>query len=308
MDAGVHAGLTELQAGAKPAVRKTITRLMAIVPKPAFVPLRAFFFERFRLFAGDREILPDQWKSRKAMTLFKYLLAMQARGYVEKEVLMELLWQEEDPRKSSQRFHVALAAIRKTLEPEILKGIRSAYIKRSGQAYRIELMEKGQVDADRFSRAVQAGNAAEDTETAMRRYSQAQALYKGDFLEEDVYEQWCSRERTAYKTAFLSVLKKMMEFHVSKKDYSRAITAANTYLEMDPYAEEMIRRLMRYYSASGNSAMVSRVYQKFTRTIQAEFNCRLSPKTRELFHKLSRPQPEVWDTQMLESFKISGSL
>ena len=60
------------------------------------------------------------------------------KGYLDKEILMELLWPEEDPKKSAQRFHVALAALRKTLEPAIKKGVRSSYIKRSGTGYRID--------------------------------------------------------------------------------------------------------------------------------------------------------------------------
>ncbi len=41
---------------------------------------------------------------------------------------MELLWSEEDPVKTAKRFHVALASLRKALEPGLLKGIPSSYL------------------------------------------------------------------------------------------------------------------------------------------------------------------------------------
>jgi|GEM_PF-869017 len=292
----------------KKEIKKSASRLMAMIPMPCPPAVTASFFGRFRLFVGDRQIPTDQWKSRKALTLFKYLLAMGSRGYIEKEILMELLWPEEDPRKSSQRFHVALAAVRKTLEPDIFQGMRSAYVKRSGQAYRIEITPKGRVDVDCFTREIRAGDAAATPEKAMDHYSIALTLYKGEFLKEDVYEQWCIRERAHYRDAFLSVLKKTMAFHASRNAHASAISAANNYLAIDPYAEGVVRRLMEYHSMEGNSPMVSRVFQDFSRAVHREFNCGVSEKTRDLFHKLSSPRSEVWDTRMLESFRISGSL
>ncbi len=60
--------------------------------------------------------------------IFKYLVFNRFGGFLKKEVLMELLWPEEDPVKTAKRFHMALASLRKALEPGILKGIPSSYL------------------------------------------------------------------------------------------------------------------------------------------------------------------------------------
>lgn len=78
-----------------------------------------------------------------------------------------------------------MAALRKTLEPCLSKGVRSSYILRSGQSYRIDIKENGSVDIESFVRQVALGRKAKDSETAMGHYQKAVILYQGDFLEED---------------------------------------------------------------------------------------------------------------------------
>ncbi|MCP4721856.1 MAG: hypothetical protein GY860_20540, partial [Desulfobacteraceae bacterium] len=211
MGAGAESQVLEFQHHGKKNLQRAAAEIMTLIPRQPPPPIRVHFFEQFRLFVGDQEVAADKWKSKKARTLFKYLLAMRHKGYLDKEILMELLWPEEDPKKSAQRFHVAMAALRKTLEPSLAKGIRSSYILRSGQAYRIEIGEKGRVDIEIFSRSVELGRHAKDPETAMGHYKKAATLYQGDFLEEDPFEDWCTNERDRYKREYLIVLKKIIE-------------------------------------------------------------------------------------------------
>ena len=260
--------------------------ILSFIPKLQPPPIQACFFEQFKLFVGDQEVAADKWKSKKARTLFKYLVAMRHKGYLDKEILMELLWPDEDPQKSGQRFHVAMAALRKTLEPDIQKGIRSSYIRRSGQSYRIDIGEKGQVDVETFSWASDQGRQTRDRELSIRHYEKVAALYRGDFLEEDPFEPWCENERERYKQFYLTALKKIIEYHEFQKDYSGCIRVANIYLQKDKYAETIIRKLMNYYSLTGNRPMISHIYEKFTQTIQVELDCGVSDETKRLYAQL----------------------
>ncbi len=307
---GPEAGteLAKLPGRKKSAEQRAMTELLKQIPKPSPPAIAATFFERFRLFVGNREVRADQWKSQKAKNLFKYLLAMRYKGYIEKEILMELIWPDEDPKLSNQRFHVAMASIRKTLEPNILKGIRSAYIRRSGQAYRVRIGEKGHVDIEAFSREIQTGEAAEEPKAAMTHYKKALSIAQGDFLEEDVYEEWCAKERSRYKQLCLNALKKIIQYRENQKDYSGCIAAATSYIESDPYAEGMVRKLMKYYAWIGNRPMISKIYRQFHSLIKTELGCGVSEETRVLHEKLSHSHNDEWNTATLQTFKIHGSL
>lgn len=81
-------------------------------------------------------------------------------------------------------------------------------------------------------------------------------------------------------------LKKVIEYHENKKNYSDCIVAANTYLQNDRYAETIIWRLMKYYALTGNRPMITHIYEKFEQIIQIELNCGVSNKTKQLYTQL----------------------
>jgi DNA-binding SARP family transcriptional activator len=61
---------------------------------------------------------------------------------------------------------------------------------------------------------------------------------------------------------------------------------ATVYLEQDPYAEGVMRKLMAYHAQTGNNLMVSRLYKNFQKAIKVELDCGVSDKTRDLYRRL----------------------
>lgn len=57
------------------------------------------------------------WQSRKARDLLKVLMCRRGRP-IHREQLMELLWPDEDPKRTSNRLSVALSTVRAVLDPE----------------------------------------------------------------------------------------------------------------------------------------------------------------------------------------------
>lgn len=279
--------LKSLKQVNRKAVRRAAGRILEHMPDQPPPGITAYFFGSFRLFIGNEQIPEKRWKSKKARTLFKYLLCKRGKGFLDKEILMELLWPEEDPRLSAQRFHVALAALRKTLEPRLPKGVRSSYIQRSGSAYRIDIGEAGEVDLDLFLGEIREADAAESEDAAMGHYKKAESIYQGDFLEEDPYEDWCREERERYQQAYLLTLRKIIAFHEARKEYDSCIRFATRYLRCDRYAETVIRSLMTYYDLTGNKPMVRQSYERFKGRVQRELNCGLSDETEILYAELA---------------------
>ncbi|THB72930.1 MAG: hypothetical protein D3926_24705 [Desulfobacteraceae bacterium] len=278
--------LTRLKDGEHPAIQKTVARILKMIPQTPAPPITASFFGQFKLFVGDREVPASNWRSKKARDLFKYLLCMRHKGYLDKEILMELLWPDGDPKKSAQRFHVALASLRKTLEPDIIKGTRSSYIIRSGTAYRIDIGKGGRVDIDEFRNAFDTAAKEPGEAERVEWYKKAEAVYKGTFLLEDPYLDWCAEEREKYQQLYLTALKKLIEFHDAHREYTACITYANKYLKTDKYSETIIRQLMAYYVKSGNKAMAIQTYDRFKTVIRNDLDCSVSQETQLLYTQL----------------------
>ena len=255
-------------------------------PKSQAPCLKVYLFGKFRVFQGDQEVPDKRWKSKKAQMIFKYLLFMRCRGYLKKEVLMELLWPEDDPVRTAKRFHVALASLRKTLEPEIARGTPSAYISRSGDGYSIDIGDTGTLDIEEFNAELKLAGAENNPEISIGHYLRAILMYQGDFLEEDLYIPWCDEERERFKEEYLSVLAKIIQFYEHLKDYPTCIDYAGKYLKADKYAENIYQQLMHYYAFIGNKAMMIRMFDRCKENMTNELDVPLSRETEAIYQKL----------------------
>ncbi len=257
------------------------------IPNLKTLSLKVYFFGKFKVLQGDKEVPDKRWKSKKAQMIFKYLLYHRPKGYLKKDVLMELLWPEDDPVKTAKRFHVALASMRKTLEPEIIRGTPSAYISRSGDAYCIDIGNEGYVDIDNFKKELKFAKEKKDSEELIDHLLKAETIYQGDFLEEDLYVQWCDEERERFKEEYLQLLEEIIKYYHVKKNYKKCIHYANKYLKTDKYAEDIYQLLMIYYSRTGNNAMVNKIFKKCKDHIIKGLDCPVSKETEKLYHELT---------------------
>jgi len=248
--------------------------------------LKVHFFGRLRVFQGGVEIPDSRWKSKKAQMIFKYLIYSRPKGYLKKDVLMELLWPEEDPKKTVKRLHVALASLRKTLEPEISRRTPSAYIIRSGDGYRIDIGDDGWIDIENFKAELKLAGEHQNSEMSIVHYLNAVSIYQGDFLEEDLYISWCDEERDRFRGEYLQLLEGIIEYYHFEKDYKKCIGYVKKYLQVDKFAEDVYQLLMTYYSKIGNKSAVVRTFKKCKESITKGLDCPLSKETETLYQNL----------------------
>jgi LuxR family maltose regulon positive regulatory protein len=255
-------------------------------PPPA---LRVQLLGEFKLFRGDAEIPAAKWKSKNAQMLFKFLVYKRTHGYLTKDILMELLWPEEDPQKTANRLRVALTSLRKTLEPEIARGTPSSYLLRQGDSYKLSMGDRGRVDVDEFRIDLKLAGEEKDTERSISHCLHAETIYQGDFLEEDLHVPWCAEERERLKEEYLALLVRIMEHYENRGDYQRCIDCAGKYLKKDKFAENIYQQLMKYYSLVGNKGMVARTFERCKENIVRELDSPLSEETKALYQELISP-------------------
>lgn len=278
--------LVRLQEGKNDETKKAASEILQKLRNAPPPGLRVYCLGKFRAFRGDEEIPTERWKSKNAKTLFKFLLYKRTRGYVTRDILMELLWPEKDPKKTAKRLHVALTSLRKTLEPEIVRGTPSSYLLREGGAYTLYLGHDGWADVDEFMHELKLAKKENDPERSILHHLNAEALYHGDFLEEDIYSEWCADERERLRDEYMDLLEKIMKYFETKGDYLRCIEYSKKYLRVDKSAENIYQHLMRYYSLMDNRAMVSKTFERCKENILKELDSPLSKETEELYQKL----------------------
>jgi len=268
-------------------IRKAADQLLSAIPKLPSPGLKITCFGKFMLFRGEEKIIEKEWRYKKAKMLFKYLLSTRNRGFQPKEVLMELLWPEEEADKASNRLRVVMTSLRKTLEPELERGMASAYILSQGDSYMLDLGMKGSADIDEFSSELKlADKNSKDPEVVIRHFIKAEALYMGEFLEEDLYEEWCAEERNHFRGKYLNLLTRIISFYQDKNKYETCIEYANKYLKYDKYAENIYQVLMKCYASMDNIAMVLKTYENCRRNIVDDLSFPLKKETESLYETL----------------------
>ncbi len=150
--------------------------------------LRIILLGCFRVYVGTREIDQESWRRRKAQSLVK-LLALAPGHRLHKEQLIDFLWPELDLTAADNNLRQVLFLTRKLFDQAGLPGLNVLRLSESW----IELYPEGilQVDVELFERAGADARRMKTTES----YRAALALYPGDLLPDDRYEEWASTRR-----------------------------------------------------------------------------------------------------------------
>ncbi len=248
--------------------------------------LKITLLGKFNLTIGKQKIPLSRWKSSKALMIFKYLAANRHQGFIPRDVLIELLWPGEDIQKTGSRFNMAMSALRKTLEPQLSPKSASAYIQRKKDQYRLYQGERILIDAEDFSDAVISVNAQKNN--PQKRFETcllAQSFYRGAFLEEDRYEEWCLGKREWFTSEYLKILRKIVAFYEGDNNIENALLFTRKILDADPFDENAFKLLMTFYAGSGCLSKTKKTYMDY-KTMAEQMDCPVRSDITDLYYKL----------------------
>jgi two-component SAPR family response regulator len=155
--------------------------------------LRVSTLGRFALTMAGEGVAIDRWARKQSIMLLKFLVTQAGRP-VHRERILDCLWPTTDTRRGWDRLKVTISYLRQQLRG---LGLEDDALKTVGKAYLLR-RDAIRVDADVFENLIAEGHALQsrnrDVE-ALRRFCQADNLYRGDYLEEETFADWCAEER-----------------------------------------------------------------------------------------------------------------
>ena len=187
----------------------------------------------FRVHKGGRSL--GSWRSNRAKGVLKLLIVHQGRQ-VPKDLLIEAFWPGYPVRAASNSLRVAIHELRQRLDLLHDGPSPPKYVLSQGKNYFINMEAAIWVDVDEFEALWRAGRSLERSgrlDEAVDTYRRAEALYTGDFLEEDPYEDWASLRREALLDVYLSILSKVVAHHMKAGDYETCIEYSQKLLAKD---------------------------------------------------------------------------
>jgi DNA-binding SARP family transcriptional activator/CRP-like cAMP-binding protein len=241
----------------------------------------------FQVFRDEKPVEESEWEAVQPRLLLKAIIAHRSRG-VPKDVLIEALWPEKSSVSGERNFKVILHRLRRTLEPQMDKGLGSSYIHLKGNLVHLD---EGlcHVDLDAFLSCSRHGEKKDqegDVNSAVTLYRQAIELYAGDFLPEDLYVPWVEAKREELRQHHLSLLFRTAELLEIRGNLKSAADCYRKTIQIDPTWEAAYQRLMLNYSTRGMRNAALKTYQDCLKALREELETEPDTLTVSLHRKL----------------------
>jgi DNA-binding SARP family transcriptional activator len=260
------------------------TRQSPVDPVPVAMPdLNVYCLGNFRVYYHDQLI--QDWSGNKSRSLFKFLLVNRDKA-VHVDQLLDLFWRDAPPEAARRSLYQAIYLVRQSIRPN--ESARPSIIQVNG-GYRLNPDLSVWVDSEAFLRRYQRGlefARKGDEHQAARELLAAEILYEGDYLVEDLYEDWPVAAREQLRNAYLDALDRLSLYYQATDRNALCIAYCRKLLEIDGTREDVHRRLMRAFMREGQRSLALRQYHRCVESLRDELDVDPLPATVELYKKL----------------------
>ncbi|MEJ2736325.1 MAG: AAA family ATPase [Anaerolineae bacterium] len=230
--------------------------------------LRIHLLGAFELWLDGQLVPQSAWPGRKACRLFKILVTHRHR-VVSSDELIEWLWPNLTPESARNSLWVAVSRLRHLLEPGLTT--RGGSHVRAGQAHHREGQWTEAVDA----------------------YLAAQALYRGDYLSQDAYEDWAIPARERLRETFLEAESSLATCHLTLGRYGESLAHARQVLDHDPCRESAWRLVMEAHYRAGEQDRALQAFERCRAVLAHELGVDPLPETSALHERILRVPPSL---------------
>jgi len=266
-------------------------------PLPA---LRVVLFGRFEVWRSGVPLALCH--NRNGQAILRYLAA-HPHYRATTDTLIEALWPEDDGDTARHKLHVAVSALRQSLNDAFDCPKGGGYLLCRDGVYLLNPAITVTTDVEEFLALYEAGRCArQESERArqdamVRHYEEACRLYTGPFLQEDLYADWSLIQRERLALSHLTMCEALADHYAEAGHYDDAIGWAATILAENRCDEAAHRGLMRAYAASGRRGEAVRQYQRCERVLAEDIGVQPMPETTALFHAIVRGHESIVDSR-----------
>lgn len=246
------AAAAELPPAAPPAAASPAAAVSPPVDRP---PIRVQLLGPIRIWVHDVEIVTGLRRAGRELLAW-YLLHPEGRPI---EAAVDALWPNDDPSHGRQRFWNALNSLRARLR-SAEDQTKLQVLGRSGDNYQPPLPEF-EVDLWTFQACLQAAARASEHDDKHSALQRAVDAYTGPFAAETDF-LWAESIREECHRRALDAHVGCATLAAAAGHVDQAISTLEHALKLDPYAEDLYRRLMRLHHTAGRQESVRLLWQQ----------------------------------------------
>lgn len=239
----------------------------------------------FEIKVGNKII--TQWRSQKAKTLLKILITRGEKP-IPVDVIMEDMWPEADWRSLKENFKITLRRLRRSLEPELPPRMNSSYVYLKNSCLYLN-KEKILVDAWEFKKKVKNilyKKKEAFTEKDLEEIENIIEAYKGEFLPQDLYSEWASREREYLRNLYIRLLETAIFLAKNFNFYEKTVSYLELLIIEDPFNQKAYEDLMNCYIENRLYNKAIKLFKNFKKLLETELGISPSKKILELYPRI----------------------
>jgi len=200
---------------------------------------------------------------RRTLAILAYLLLNRGAA-VSREFLAYFMWPDDTEESARTKLRSNLHDLNRALPPPA----PGHWIVPEGDNLRWNPEAELRLDVDDFTAY------CADPE----RREEGVDLYRGELLAA-LYDEWIFPPRERYRNLYLSTLTELISDARRRRDFPRAAARAHQLLAVDPWREDVVRRLVAIRYESGDRAGALVEYHNFATRLQAELGVEPMPET-----------------------------
>jgi len=281
-----HYLIEHLEAPLVAKLRPPIDRSESSTTGTGVEPLHVSALGPLVIMRGDQELASGAWRSRRARRLFNLLILKPSRS-IPREVAMETMWPEADPRKATGNLRQSVFQLRKVIEPE---GVgQPCHVLLEGEMIRLDLGEGGTcdldvfegalVDARRFRREGQEDRELECLTVAVDRW-------RGSILADTPYDAEAEEAGSTLRHHFLRSAERLLDIMATRRRWEDVVDLAQRSLTEDPLHEPFAVHLLGGLLALGNGPEALEAYARFERRMVRELDLLPSGRLKEIVERV----------------------
>ncbi|MBN1640017.1 MAG: winged helix-turn-helix domain-containing protein [Anaerolineae bacterium] len=246
---------------------------------------------QFAVSYRDQEIALGSSKNGRA--IFRYLVTRPDRR-VAKDVLLELFWPGDAPQTANHKLHIAISSLRKALDEALGETEDGGSLLFVDDHYLLSPDLHVELDVDAYEWRVRAGERLDGEGRmgeAIAEYEAARALYRGEYMSQDLYADWTVPQRARYEEMYLTLLGRLAHHYSDRHRYEDSIACCRQILARDSFREDAYRQLMRCYSRLGRRNQALCEYETCKEVMRWELGVDPMHETTALYDRIVREEP-----------------
>jgi DNA-binding SARP family transcriptional activator len=251
-------------------------------PSPS---LRVRTLGGFEVQVGDLAVSSRRLAHRgKVSALFKCLISARSLR-VHREHAIEVLWPNADPLNGAKNLRLTVHRLRRAFEE---MAVADGFMRVEGAMLVLAPVLAGEAPADwldaaAFDRAAIDALSKHDPASC----TTALSLYRGDYLPEDLYDEWAVTRREELRQRYLALLLHLAAIREQQGALSGAARCMRDVLALDPYHEPATRALMRMQALAGRHAEAIRTYRRLADTLSQDLRLAPDIQTQDLYRTIT---------------------